>query len=314
MTPMTMSTEQAGRIDGGRFNKWLHAPEPQGWFQSSAQQFHQGWLKFRLHPLGLAGLAIIVLLILVALSAPLLTAYDPIVQDMAGRLSPPSAEHWLGTDNFGRDVFARIVYGARTTLYIIILVSVIVAPMGLLIGTCSGYFGGIVDEVLMRITDIFLSFPGLVLALGFAAALGPGITNAIIAISLTAWPPIARLARAETLSLRKADFIAAVRLQGATPATIITRHILPMCIPSVIVRVTLNMAGIIITAAGLGFLGLGAQPPRPEWGAMAATGREFMLDSPWVIAAPGIAIALVSLAFNLVGDALRDVLDPRGSQ
>lgn len=314
MTPMTISAEHTDHSSATSFRKWLLAPEPTGWFQSSVQQFHQGWLKFRLHPLGLIGLAIIVLLIVVAIAAPLLTGYDPIAQDMAGRLAPPSAEHWLGTDNFGRDVFSRIVYGGRTTLYIIMLVSIIVAPLGLLIGTCSGYFGGIVDEILMRITDIFLSFPGLVLALGFAAALGPGITNAIIAISLTAWPPIARLARAETLSLRKADFIAAVRLQGATPLAIITRHILPMCIPSVIVRVTLNMAGIIITAAGLGFLGLGAQPPWPEWGAMAATGREFMLDSPWVIAAPGIAIALVSLAFNLVGDALRDVLDPRGSQ
>lgn len=311
---MTVSAERADSANPGNFRTWLLTPEPKGWFQSSAQQVHQGWLKFSLHPLGLAGLVIIVLLVLVALAAPLLTIYDPIVQDMAGRLAPPSAAHWLGTDNFGRDVFSRVIYGARTTLYIIMLVTIIVAPLGLLIGTCSGYFGGIVDEILMRITDIFLSFPGLVLALGFAAALGPGITNAIIAISLTAWPPIARLARAETLSLRKADFIAAVRLQGATPMAIITRHILPMCIPSVIVRVTLNMAGIIITAAGLGFLGLGAQPPWPEWGAMAATGREFMLDSPWVIAAPGIAIALVSLAFNLVGDALRDVLDPRGSE
>ncbi|PDT34112.1 MULTISPECIES: ABC transporter permease [unclassified Rhizobium] len=311
---MTISTEDADTTHAGGFRNWLHAPEPQGWFQSSAQQIHQGWQKFSLHPLGLAGLVIIVLLIVVATAAPLLTSYDPIVQDMAGRLAPPSAEHWLGTDNFGRDVFSRVIYGARTTLYIIMLVTIIVAPLGLLIGTFSGYFGGIVDEILMRITDIFLSFPGLVLALGFAAALGPGITNAIIAISLTAWPPIARLARAETLSLRKADYIAAVRLQGATSIAIITRHILPMCIPSVIVRVTLNMAGIIITAAGLGFLGLGAQPPWPEWGSMAASGREFMLDSPWVIAAPGIAIALVSLAFNLVGDALRDVLDPRGSE
>ncbi|KKX33356.1 nickel transporter permease [Rhizobium sp. LC145] len=311
---MTIPIEQTNRSEPGGFRQWLLAPEPEGLFQSSVQQFYQGWLKFRLHPLGLVGLAVIILLILVAVAAPVLTQYDPIVQDMASRLAPPSAEHWLGTDNFGRDVFARIIYGARTTLYIIILVTVIVAPIGLLIGTCSGYFGGVVDEILMRITDIFLSFPGLVLALGFAAALGPGITNAIIAISLTAWPPIARLARAETLSLRNADFIAAVRLQGASSMAIITRHILPMCIPSVIVRVTLNMAGIIITAAGLGFLGLGAQPPWPEWGAMAATGREFMLDSPWVIAAPGIAIALVSLAFNLVGDALRDVLDPRGGE
>lgn len=293
---------------------WLLAPEPKGTLQTVSQQFYQGWLKFREHPLGVVGLVVILILIITAAAAPLLTQYDPIAQNMTIRLAPPSWDHLLGTDNFGRDVFARIIYGARTTLDIIILVTIIVAPIGLLIGTCSGYFGGIVDEVLMRITDIFLSFPGLVLALGFAAALGPGITNAIIAISLTAWPPIARLARAETLSLRQMDYIAAVRLQGASSGAIILRHILPMCIPSVIVRVTLNMAGIILTAAGLGFLGLGAQPPWPEWGAMAATGREFMLDSPWVIAAPGIAIAVVSLAFNLVGDALRDVLDPRGGE
>ena len=293
---------------------WLHAPEPRGLAQASAQQFYRGWIQFRGHPLGLIGLAIIVLLFVTAASAPLITSYDPIGQDMTMRLAPPSMIHLFGTDNFGRDVFSRIVYGTRTTIYVVILVTVLVAPVGLLIGTCAGYFGKWVDEVLMRLTDIFLSFPGLVLALGFSAALGPGITNAIIAISLTAWPPIARLARAETLSLRQSEFIAAVRLQGASPGAIIFRHILPMCVPSVIVRVTLNMAGIILTAAGLGFLGLGAQPPWPEWGAMASTGREFMLDSPWVIAAPGLAIATISLAFNLFGDALRDVLDPRGGE
>ena len=293
---------------------WLLAPEPRGLAQASAQQFYRGWIQFRGHPLGLIGLAIIVLLFVSAAFAPLITSFDPIGQDMTMRLAPPSMIHLFGTDNFGRDVFSRIVYGTRTTIYVVILVTVLVAPVGLLIGTCAGYFGKWVDEVLMRLTDIFLSFPGLVLALGFSAALGPGITNAIIAISLTAWPPIARLARAETLSLRQSEFIAAVRLQGASPGAIIFRHILPMCVPSVIVRVTLNMAGIILTAAGLGFLGLGAQPPWPEWGAMASTGREFMLDSPWVIAAPGLAIATISLAFNLFGDALRDVLDPRGGE
>jgi peptide/nickel transport system permease protein len=276
------------------------------------QEIWRGWRRFVMHPLGLVGLAVIGLLVVAAAAAPWLTSYDPAAQDMMGRLRPPSLEHWLGTDEFGRDIFSRIVYGARTTLYIILLVTVLVAPIGLLIGACAGYLGGWIDEVLMRVTDIFLSFPGLVLALGFAAALGPGITNAIIAISLTAWPPMARLARAEALSLRKSDFIAAVRLQGATSARIIMRHILPMCLPSVIVRITLNMAGVILTAAGLGFLGLGAQPPLAEWGAMVSSGREFMLDSPWVVAAPGIAIAVVSLAFNLTGDALRDVLDPRG--
>lgn len=290
---------------------WLRSEAPRNAFQSTMQQLYVGGLRFGSHPLGVLGLGTILLLAAVAIAAPWLTQYDPIAQDMVGRLQPPSAQHWFGTDEYGRDVFARVIYGTRTTLHIIVLVTVIVAPIGLMLGACAGYLGGKVDEVLMRITDIFLSFPGLVLALGFAAALGPGITNAIIAIALTAWPPMARLARAEALSLRNADFIAAVRLQGASRARVIMRHILPMCLPSVIVRLTLNMAGIILTAAGLGFLGLGAQPPLPEWGSMVSTGREFMIDCPWVITAPGIAIAIVSLAFNLVGDALRDALDPR---
>ncbi|MBW8728657.1 MAG: ABC transporter permease [Inquilinus limosus] len=298
----------------GGLRAWLKTDAPRTVFQSAMQQLYRGWRRFATHPLGLAGLAVILLLVVAAVAAPWLTSYDPIAQDMVNRLQPPSAAHWFGTDEFGRDVFARVVYGARTTIYIILLVTVIVAPIGLLIGACAGYLGGWADEILMRVTDIFLSFPGLVLALGFAAALGPGITNAIIAIALTAWPPMARLARAEALSLRKADFIAAVRLQGASRTRIITRHILPMCLPSLVVRLTLNMAGIILTAAGLGFLGLGAQPPLPEWGAMVSTGREFMIDCPWVITAPGIAIAVVSLAFNLAGDALRDVLDPRSGE
>jgi peptide/nickel transport system permease protein len=292
---------------------WLRAEDPQSTLQARAQQAWRGWLAFRRHPLGMAGLAMILLLIIVAAAAPYLATHNPILQDMAVRLAPPSAEYWLGTDHLGRDVYSRIVFGARTTLRIVALVTVIVAPIGLLIGATSGYLGGIADEILMRVTDIFLSFPGLILALGFAAALGPGINNAIIAISLTAWPPIARMARAEALTVRQSDYIAAVRLQGAGTARLIARHVIPMCLPSVIVRVTLNMAGVILTAAGLGFLGLGAQPPWPEWGAMVSTGREFMLDSPWVVAGPGIAIALISLAFNLFGDALRDTLDPRSA-
>jgi peptide/nickel transport system permease protein len=291
----------------------IRRPEPAGPLQAALRQVGDGWAAYRSHPLGLLGLALIVLLLIAAAAAPLIAPQDPVAQNMAIRLASPSAAHWFGTDEFGRDVFARTIYGARTTLRIIALVTVLVAPIGLLIGVFAGYLGGWVDEALMRVTDIFLSFPGLILALGFAAALGPGITNAIIAISLTAWPPIARLARAETLGLRQVDYIAAVRLQGASAPRIILRHILPMCLPSVIVRLTLNMAGIILTAAGLGFLGLGAQPPQAEWGAMVSSGREFMLDSPWVVAAPGVAIALVSLAFNLAGDALRDVLDPRGT-
>ncbi|BAW24260.1 peptide/nickel transport system permease protein [Pseudomonas putida] len=263
------------------------------------------------NPMTLAGLLVAVLLIVVATFAPWIATHDPVVQNLANALQAPGAAHWFGTDEYGRDIFSRLVYGSRITLYIITLVTVIVGPIGLFIGTVSGYYGGIVDTVFMRITDIFISFPSLVLALAFIAALGPGLEHAVVAIALTSWPPIARLARAETLSLRKADFVVAVELQGASSTRIILRHIVPMCLSSVIIRLTMNMAGIILTAAALGFLGLGAQAPLPEWGAMISTGRRYMLECWWLVAVPGAAIMLVSLAFNLLGDGLRDILDPR---
>lgn len=263
------------------------------------------------NPMTLMGSTVVMLLILVAAFAPWIATHDPIVQNLSKALQAPSAAHWFGTDEYGRDVFSRLVYGSRITLYIIGLVTIIVGPIGLLVGTISGYFGGFVDALFMRITDIFISFPSLVLALAFIAALGPGLEHAVIAIALTSWPPIARLARAETLSLRNADFVVAVQLQGASSSRIIFRHIMPMCMSSVIIRLTMNMASIILTAAALGFLGLGAQAPLPEWGAMISTGRRYMLECWWLVAVPGATIMLVSLAFNLLGDGLRDVLDPR---
>lgn len=250
-------------------------------------------------------------LLVVAIFAPLIAPYNPLVQDLNSALVAPNAQHWFGTDEFGRDIFSRLVYGSRITLYIVLLVSVTVGPLGLLLGVSAGYFGGKVDMVLMRVTDIFISFPSLVVALAFVAALGPGLEHVVIAITLTAWPPIARLARAETLSLRQADFISAVRLQGASSARVLWRHIVPLCLPSVIIRITMNMAGIILTAAGLGFLGLGAQPPEPEWGAMISSGRTYMMECWWVVTIPGLAILINSLAFNFLGDGLRDILDPR---
>jgi peptide/nickel transport system permease protein len=261
--------------------------------------------------LALAGLALVLALLAIAAAAPLLAHGDPVAQDLTRRLKPPSAAFWFGTDELGRDIYSRILYGARITLGIVSLVVVIVAPIGLFVGCVAGYLGGIADVVLMRVTDVFLAFPRLILALAFVAALGPGIENAVIAISLTAWPPYARIARAETLVLRDSDFISAARLLGASPTRIVLLHVMPLCLSSVIVRVTLDMAGIILTAAGLGFLGLGAQPPSPEWGAMISAGRKFILDQWWVAAFPGLAICLVSLGFNLLGDGLRDVLDPK---
>src|SRR4030081_1722715 len=229
---------------------WLREPVPTSSWQARAQQLWLSWRALRSNPSVMFGGTVIVVVTLLAIFAPLVATHDIYAQDLSIRLQTPSSTHWLGTDELGRDVYSRLVFGARITLYIAALTAVIAAPIGLLVGTTAGYVGGWVDTVLMRIVDVFLAFPSLILALSFVAALGPGIENAIIAISLAAWPPIARLARAETLSIRKSDYIAAVRLQKASSFRIIFHHIMPMCIPSVVVRVTLNMAAIILTAAG----------------------------------------------------------------
>ncbi|HEX9647905.1 MAG TPA: ABC transporter permease [Alphaproteobacteria bacterium] len=262
------------------------------------------------NPLAAAGLAVIVLLVAVAALAPYLAPYDPQAQELAGRLAPPGPVHWLGTDELGRDIASRLIWGARVTLVIVALVAAISAPLGLVLGCVAGYLGGWADVALMRLTDVFLAFPRLILALALAAALGPGIDNAVLAIALTSWPVYARVARAEALVARSAEFVDAARLQGSGAWHIIRRQIIPLCVSSLVVRASLDMAGIILTAAGLGFLGLGARPPAPEWGAMIAAGREYLFDQWWVVAAPGCAILVVSLGFNLLGDGLRDVLDP----
>jgi peptide/nickel transport system permease protein len=291
--------------------EWLLSDTPQSRVQARIGRLYDGWLAFTRNRLAMIGLGIVVTLMLMALLAPLIATHHPFAQDLANRLQPPSAEHWFGTDQYGRDIWSRVVHGSRLTLYIVLLVALTAPVAGLLIGTVSGYLGGWTDTVLMRITDVFLAFPKLILALAFVAALGPGIENAVIAIAITSWPPYARIARAETMTIRNSDFISAVRLQGASPARIIAGHVVPLCTSSLIVRVTLDMAGIILTAAGLGFLGLGAQPPLPEWGAMISTGRQYLLDQWWVATLPGLAIFIVSLGFNLLGDGLRDVLDPK---
>jgi peptide/nickel transport system permease protein len=293
--------------------QWLLSERPASRRQAAWGRAYAGWRSFARNRLALVGLVLVLALVVLAVLAPWIAPHPPTVGDLAQRLQPPSAAHWFGTDDQGRDIFSRLLHGSRITLFVVVLVAVLAAPIGLLVGTAAGYAGGWVDALLMRITDIFLAFPRLILALAFVAALGPGIENAVIAIAITSWPPYARIARAEPLSLRQADYSQAVRLLGAGPVRVVLRHVMPMCVPSVIVRVTLDMAGIILTAAGLGFLGLGAQPPMPEWGAMIAAGRAYVLDQWWVAAAPGAAIFIVSLAFNLLGDGLRDALDPRAA-
>ncbi|RUW62799.1 nickel transporter permease [Mesorhizobium sp. M7A.F.Ca.US.008.03.1.1] len=291
---------------------WLLSERPASRMQARLGRAYVAWRRFSANRLAFLGLLIIIALLVIAALAGVLAPYSPTFGDLKNaRLLAPSAEHWFGTDDLGRDILSRILYGSRWTLYVVILVAIIAAPIGLLVGTVAGYAGGWTDAILMRITDIFLAFPKLILALAFVAALGPGIENAVLAIAITSWPPYARIARAETLTVRNSDYIKAVQLMGASPFRIVLRHIMPLCISSLIVRVTLDMAGIILTAAGLGFLGLGAQPPLPEWGTMIASGRRFVLDQWWVAGAPGFAILIVSLGFNLLGDGLRDALDPR---
>ncbi len=291
--------------------EWLLTESPSSRLQARLGRSFRIWRALIRNPLAVVGGVIILTLVVLAVFAPWFATHSPYSGQLTNRLLPPGGDFLLGTDELGRDIWSRIVYGARITLVIVLLVAAIAAPLGLVIGAIAGYFGGWTDRILMGFTDVFLSMPKLILALAFVAALGPGIENAVIAIAITSWPAYARIARAETLTLRNAEFIAAIRLQGASAARVILRHIIPLCSSSVIIRVTLDMAGIILTAAGLGFLGLGAQPPLPEWGAMISRGRAFILDQWWVATMPGFAIVIVSLGFCFLGDGLRDVLDPK---
>jgi peptide/nickel transport system permease protein len=298
-------------MTGIAWRDWLLTETPASRRQAGWGRRYRMWRDFSANPVAMAGLILAILLFTLALAAPLLVTHDPNAQDLADRLAMPSAAHWFGTDELGRDVYSRVLYGGRITLGMVVAIVLVVAPLGLAVGCAAGYVGGWADRVLMRVTDVFLAFPRLILALAFVAAIRPGVTSTVAAIALTAWPPYARLARAETLTIRNADFIGAVRLTGASPFRIILRHIAPLCVSSLIVRATLDMSSIILTAAALGFLGMGVQPPSPEWGAMIATARRFILEQWWVPTIPGIAIFLASLAFNLLGDGLRDVLDPK---
>ncbi len=262
-------------------------------------------------PLTVLGLALTIFLVLVAIFAPLIAPYDPIKQDPKNRLQPPSWEHPFGTDQLGRDIFSRVVWGSRISLFIALIVVAISFTVGTTIGIISGYFGGKVDEVLMRITDMFMAFPRLVLALAVAAALGPGLFNTMLAIAFVSWVYYARLARASTLQIREEVYIEAARAIGASDRRILFLHVLPMVIAPVVVQATLDMGGTILTAAGLGFLGLGVQPPTPEWGVMVSEGRRFITEQWWVSTFPGFAILLATLGFNLLGDGINDILNVR---
>lgn len=268
------------------------------------------WRRFRRNTGAIIGLLLLVVLVLLALLGPLLVG-SPSAQDLAARLAPPSAAHLLGTDQLGRDVLTRVLSGARISLGIGVSVMLASLLVGSAAGLVAGLLGGWWDEVIMRVTDIFLAFPGLILAMAISAALGPSLTNVMIAVALVSWPTYARLIRAQVLALREREFVEAARALGSSQGRVAFRHLLPNSLAPLLVQGSFDVGNAILTAAGLGFIGFGAQPPTPEWGAMVSETRNYIAQAPWASSAPALAILVTVLAFNLLGDGLRDVFDPR---
>jgi len=269
---------------------------------------------FRRDPLAVISLVVILLFVLGAVFAPWLAPYPEQGEgtpNITEKFEPPSREHLLGTDYLGRDVLSRILYGGRSSLSIGFLVVIVATVIGIPMGAIAGYYGGWIDDILMRVTDIFLAFPPLLLAIAIAAALGPSFTNAMIAIAITWWPWYARLVRAQTLSVRERYFVEAARSIGVSDASIIVRHVFPNILTPVLVQSTMDIGSAILTGAVIAFIGLGVQPPTADWGKMVSTGRIYFIERPWYAGSAGAAIFLVTLAFNLLGDAVRDVADPR---
>ena len=262
-------------------------------------------------PLTVIGLAIILMFVLSAVFAPLLAPMDPAQQILSQRLKPPSAGHWLGMDQLGRDVLSRLLFGAPISLTVGLVVVGSASTLGTLVGLIAGYARGTVDELLMRLTDVFFAFPPLILAMAIAGALGPSLNNAMIAIAAVTWPVYARLVRGQVLSLREREFIEAAFSIGASTPRILFRHLLPNALAPILVQASFDMGGAILSAAGLSFIGFGARPPTPEWGVMISEGSKFFSTQPWLSFFPGLAILLTVAAFNLIGDGLRDAFDPR---
>jgi peptide/nickel transport system permease protein len=256
------------------------------------------------------GAAIVLIAVLAALVGPILSPFDPASQELALRLEGPTGRHWFGLDELGRDIFARVLAGARISLAVGLVVVSVSASLGVALGAIAGYFGGRIDEVISRIIDILLAFPGLLLAIALVAVLGPSLTNVVLALSLIGWVGYARLVRGQVLKARELEFVQAARAVGATTAHILTRHVIPTALPAVTVQATLGMGGAILAEAALSFLGLGVQPPTPSWGTMLSYGRAHLLDAPHLTIFPGVAIAILVLGFNFLGDGLRDALDP----
>lgn len=279
--------------------------------RSSAGLWHDAARRLRRDHAAVAGLFVILLLLVIAISASWITPYDPNDQSFRIKLRPPSSEHWLGTDEFGRDVFSRVLIGTRVALYVGIVPVIVAMLIGVTLGLAAGYYGKTVDQVVMRLIDILLAFPWLLLAIGIMAVLGPGINNVVIAVAIVYIPAFARIVRGSVLSIKEKEYVEAARAMGQPNPRIITRHVLANAWAPIIVLATLSIGQAIIYAAGLSFIGLGTQPPNADWGVMLSSGREYLRDAPWLGFFPGLAILITVLAFNLFGDGLRDALDPR---
>jgi peptide/nickel transport system permease protein len=257
------------------------------------------------------GLVIVLVAVLAALVGPALSPYNPAAQELARRLEPPTLSHPFGLDELGRDILARLLAGARISLLVGLAVVSVSSVVGMLVGSIAGYFGGRVDDVISRVVDVLMAFPGILLAIALVAVLGPSLTNVVLALSVIGWVGYARLVRAQALRARELDFVQAARALGAGSPRVVLRHVLPTAFPAVVVQATLGMAGAIIAEASLSFLGLGVQPPTPSWGTMLDAGRAHLFDAPHLTIFPGLAIALLVLGFNFLGDGLRDRVDPK---
>jgi peptide/nickel transport system permease protein len=266
---------------------------------------------FGYNPLSFCSLFLIALLVFTGLFAPFIAPQDPVEISPDRRLTPPGQSNWLGTDEVGRDILSRIIWGARISLQIGLTIVLMAAAIGLVIGLLSGYFGGILDQILMRLTDMFMSFPTLILAIAMTAALGPSLFNAVLAMVIVWWPIYARLSRGEVLVIKEREYIKAIKALGASPLKILAFHVLPNAIDVIIVRASIDFGNAVMFCAALSFIGLGAQPPQPEWGAMVTTGRDYLRDAWWLVTFPGLALFLTVMGFNLLGDSLRDFFDPK---
>ena len=271
------------------------------------------WKRFKKNKAAMLGLAIFSVMVILAVFADVICDYDTqvIAQNVANRLKPPSAAHWFGTDAYGRDIFARVVHGARISIVIGLAATVGSVCISGILGSIAGYYGGRVDNVIMRVLDTFLAIPGELLAMAIVASLGPSMTNLLIAVTIARIPPFTRVIRSSILTVIDQDYIEAAIASGARDSYIIVKHILPNAMGPIIIQATMGVGRMILTAAGMSFIGMGVQPPLPEWGSMLAEGRDFMRYSPYITLFPGLAIILTSLALNLLGDGLRDALDPK---